>query len=240
MRTRHLKNEFAFCCNFQCKISGQKDAKTTTGRKEEVVLLLEPADQTAIRKFLHSETSRYRTRYYKYQAISSYLVLNIPLHIISRIYILHIGQNQRELVGASSNSARSCHWGWQRGVSPSIRRRRAAGVAKLACYPGCFRRRRPPPLSMFFESRLKKRRSRLHFGAFLHLEDFQCGESEFSRKSFILLVFWRFLGILGRSKNRQKNEGNSPKNHRSGKKVFRDGFWSIFGHFFQFSIRKRL
>ena len=29
---------------------------------------------------------------------------------------------------------------------------------------------------MFFESRLKKRRSRLHFGAFLHLEDFQFGE----------------------------------------------------------------
>ena len=29
-------------------------------------------------------------------------------------------------------------------------------------------------------------------------------KSEFSLKSFILLVFWRFLGILGESKNRQK------------------------------------
>ena len=29
-------------------------------------------------------------------------------------------------------------------------------------------------------------------------------KSEFSLKSFILLVFWRFLGILGGSKNRQK------------------------------------
>ena len=29
---------------------------------------------------------------------------------------------------------------------------------------------------MFFESHLKKRRSRLHFGAFLHLEGFQFGE----------------------------------------------------------------
>ena len=29
-------------------------------------------------------------------------------------------------------------------------------------------------------------------------------KSEFSLKSFILLVFWRFLGILGWSKNRQK------------------------------------
>ena len=68
--------------------------------------------------------------------------------------------------------------GGTRTLAHSIRRCRAAGVAKLACDLRCWRRRRPPhpSLGVFFESHLKKKRSRLHFDAFLHLGGFQVGK----------------------------------------------------------------
>ena len=60
-------------------------------------------------------------------------------------------------------------------------------------------------------------------------------KSEFSLKSFILLVFWRFLGILGRSKNRQKTREIRQKitgrERRSSGTVFGaflDHFFTIF------------
>ena len=111
-----------------------------------------------------------------------------------------------------------------------IRRCRASGIAKLACYPGCCRCRRPP-LSMFFESRLKKRRSRLHFGAFLHLEDFLFGEKWIFTKILHTAGVLAFFGDLGGVKKSSKNKGNSPKSHGSGKAVFGDGFWTIFEAF---------
>ena len=60
-------------------------------------------------------------------------------------------------------------------------------------------------------------------------------KTEFSRKSFILLVFWRFLGILGKSKNRQKmkeiRQKITGRERRSSGTVFEaflDHFFSIF------------
>ena len=60
-------------------------------------------------------------------------------------------------------------------------------------------------------------------------------KSEFSLKSFILLVFWRFLGILGESKNRQKTreirQKKTGRERRSSGTVFEafvDHFFSIF------------
>ena len=85
---------------------------------------------------------------------------------------------------------------------------------------------------MFFESHLKKRRSRLHFGAFLHLEDFKFGEKLVFIKILHTAGVLAFFGDLGGVKKSSKNKGNSPKNHGSGKAVFREGFWSIFLHFF--------
>ena len=109
---------------------------------------------------------------------------------------------------------------------------RAGEVAKASLLPGVLAVPPTPPLSVFFESHLKKRRSRLHFGAFLHLEGFQFGEKWIFTKILHAAGVLAFFGDLGGIKKSSKNEGNSPKNHGSGKEVFRDGFWSIFGPFF--------
>ena len=85
---------------------------------------------------------------------------------------------------------------------------------------------------MFFESHLKKRRSRLHFGAFLHLEGFQFGEKWIFTKILHTAGVLAFFGDLGGIKKSSKNQGNSPKNHGSEKAAFGDGFWTIFAAFF--------
>ena len=85
---------------------------------------------------------------------------------------------------------------------------------------------------MFFESHLKKRRSRLHFGAFLHLEGFQFGEKWIFTKILHTAGVLAFFGDLGGVKKSSKNQGNSPKNHGSEKAAFGDGFWTIFAAFF--------
>ena len=85
---------------------------------------------------------------------------------------------------------------------------------------------------MFFESHPKKRRSRLHFGAFLHLEDFQFGEKCFFSKILHIAGVLAFFGDLGDIKKSSKKQVNSQKNHGSRKALFRNGFWTIFGSFF--------
>ena len=94
--------------------------------------------------------------------------------------------------------------GGTRAIAHSIRRCRAAGVAKLACYPGCCRCRRPPPSRCFLKVALKNDALACISEHFCILRISNLGKNEFSLKSFILLVFWRFLGILEGSKNRQK------------------------------------
>ena len=94
--------------------------------------------------------------------------------------------------------------GGTRAIAHSIRRCRATGVAKLACYPGCCRCRRPPPSRCFLKVALKNDALACISEHFCILRISNLEKSEFSLKSFILLVFWRFLGILGGSKNRQK------------------------------------
>ena len=96
--------------------------------------------------------------------------------------------------------------GGTRAIAHSIRRCRATGVAKLACYPGCCRCRRPPPSRCFLKVALKNDAPACISEHFCILRISNLEKSEFSLKSFILLVFWRFLGILGGSKNRQKTK----------------------------------
>ena len=124
-------------------------------------------------------------------------------------------------------------WRHRRCAKPvNIRRCRAAGVAKLACYPGCCRCRRPPPSRCFLKVTLKNDALACISEHFCILKVSNLEKSEFSLKSFILLVFWRFFGDLGGIKKSSKNQGNSPKNHGSEKAAFGDGFWTIFAAFF--------
>ena len=109
----------------------------------------------------------------------------------------------------------------------TIRRCRAAGVAKLACYPGCCRCRRPPPSRCFLKVTLKNDALACISEHFCILKVSNLEKSEFSLKSFILLVFWRFLGILGESKNRQKTREIRQK--ITGRKRRPSG--TVFGQF---------
>ena len=114
------------------------------------------------------------------------------------------------------------------GDSPFyIRRCRAAGVAKLACYPGCRRCRRPPPSRCFLKVTLKNDALACISEHFCILKVSNLEKSEFSLKSFILLVFWRFLVILGESKNRQKTREIRQK--ITGRKRRPSG--TVFGQF---------
>ena len=85
---------------------------------------------------------------------------------------------------------------------------------------------------MFFESHLKKRRSRLHFGAFLHLEGFQFGEKWIFTKILHTAGVLAFFGDLGGIKKSSKNQGNSPKNHGSEKAAWGTVFGQFLLHFF--------
>ena len=118
-------------------------------------------------------------------------------------------------------------------IAHSIRRCRASRVAKASLLPGAL----PVPPTPFFESHPKKRRSRLHFGAFLHLEDFQFGEKWFFSKILHIAGVLAFFGDLGGIKKSSKKQVNSQKNHGSRKALFWNGFWIIF---LQFSRRKTL
>ena len=122
--------------------------------------------------------------------------------------------------------------GGTRALAHSIWRCRAGEVAKASLLPGVLPVPPTPPLSMFFESHPKKRRSRLHFGAFLHLEDFQFGEKWFFSKILHIAGVLAFFGDLGGIKKSSKKQINSQKNHGSRKALFRNGFWSIFGSCF--------
>ena len=117
--------------------------------------------------------------------------------------------------------------GGTRAIAHSIRRCRAAGVAKLACYPGCCRCRRPPPSRCFLKVTLKNDALACISEHFCILKVSNLEKSEFSLKSFILLVFWRFLGILGESKNRQKTREIRQK--ITGRKRRPSG--TVFGQF---------
>ena len=117
--------------------------------------------------------------------------------------------------------------GGTRALAHSIRRCRAAGVAKLACYPGCCRCRRPPPSRCFLKVTLKNDALACISEQFCILKVSNLEKSEFSLKSFILLVFWRFLGILGESKNRQKTREIRQK--ITGRKRRPSG--TVFGQF---------
>ena len=121
--------------------------------------------------------------------------------------------------------------GGTRAIAHSIRRCRATGVAKLACYPGCCRCRRPPPSRCFLKVALKNDALACISEHFCILRISNLEKSEFSLKSFILLVFWRFLGIL-KGQKIVKKPGKFTKKSRVGKGGLRgrflDHFWSIF------------
>ena len=117
--------------------------------------------------------------------------------------------------------------GRRQGRSPFIIRRcRAVGVAKVACYPGCCRCRRPPPSRCFLKVTLKNDTLACISEHFCILKISNLEKSGFSLKSFILLVFWRFLGILGES-NRQKTREIRQK--ITGRKRRPSG--TVFGQF---------
>ena len=122
--------------------------------------------------------------------------------------------------------------GGARALAHSIRRCRASRVAKASLLPGVLPVPPTPPSRCFLKATLKKRRSRLHFGAFLHLEDFQFGEKCFFSKILHIAGVLAFFADLGGIKKSSKKQVNSQKNHGSRKALFRNGFWSIFGSFF--------
>ena len=130
--------------------------------------------------------------------------------------------------------------GGTRALAHSIRRCRAVGVAKLACYPGCCRCRRPPPSRCFLKVTLKNDALACISEHFCILKVSNLEKSEFSLKSFILLVFWRFLGILGESKNRQKTREIRQKITGRERRSSGTVFETSLDHFFQFSICQTL
>ena len=113
-------------------------------------------------------------------------------------------RKKQKIWGPCSDPPKNRGVGGTRALAHSIRRCRATGVAKLACYPGCCRCRRPPPSRCFLKVALKNDALACISEHFCILRISNLEKSEFSLKSFILLVFWRFLVILGGSKNRQK------------------------------------
>ena len=124
---------------------------------------------------------------------------------------------------AADASAKICHTS-----AHSIRRCRAAGVGKLACYRGCFRCRRPPSLGVSW----KIWKVTFKNDALACISQIFC-ILRISNLAKILDLggVSAFLGDLGGNKKSSKNYGNSPKNHRSGKAVFGDGFLTIFDAF---------
>ena len=117
--------------------------------------------------------------------------------------------------------------GGTRAIAHSIRRCRATGVAKLACYPGCCRCRRPPPSRCFLKVALKNDALACISEHFCILRISNLEKSEFSLKSFILLVFWRFLGSWGGQKI-VKKPGKFTKKSRVGKGGLRGRFLDHF------------
>ena len=121
-----------------------------------------------------------------------------------------------------------------------IRRCRATGVAKLACYPGCCRCRRPPPSRCFLKVALKNDALACISEHFCILRISNLEKSEFSLKPFILLVFWRFLVILGGSKNRQKTREIHQKVTGRERRSSGTVFGPFLKHFSPISKRKTL
>ena len=91
-------------------------------------------------------------------------------------------------------------------MSQQIRRCRAGEVAKASLLPGVLPVPPTPPSRCFLKVALKNDALACISEHFCILKIFNLEKNEFSLKSFILLVFWRFLGILGGSKNRQKTK----------------------------------
>ena len=108
-----------------------------------------------------------------------------------------------------------------------IRRCRAGEVAKASLLPGVLPVPPTPPSRCFLKITLKNDALACISDNFCILKVSNLEKSEFSLKSFILLVFWRFLGILGESKNRQKTREIRQK--ITGRKRWPSG--TVFGPF---------
>ena len=127
--------------------------------------------------------------------------------------------------------------GRRQGGRSSIRR---CWVAKASLLPGVLAVPPTPPSRYFLKVTLKNDALACISEHVCILKISNLEKNEFSLKSFILLVFWHFLGILGGSKNRQKAREIRKKITGRERRSSGTVFGAFLDNFLQFPRRKTL